>query len=251
LEFRCLNNKGYKVLSKFTEYSQSSIDQSATLTVAKPHYSPTPYPYEVESTNTAELGRSLDPRVRRTRQLITAAFKDLLKERDFQAITVQDVAERATINRATFYAHFVDKYALMDYCIREAFQQVLFSKLSLTSPLTLANLHQLILLSFEFLVQFNGNCHNQNIRQQVEPLIERQVQTELYEFILQWFGQSKLAFQQTNSTSLEVTAITLSWAIFGAGLNRSRSTEKISAEELASQILSLLTTGLAGSINLT
>lgn len=47
-----------------------------------------------------------DPRVLRTRQLIRTAFRDLLQKKGFDAITIKDIAQEATINRATFYAHF-------------------------------------------------------------------------------------------------------------------------------------------------
>jgi AcrR family transcriptional regulator len=99
-----------------------------------------------------------DPRVKRTRQLIVQAFIELLAEKSFRAISVQDVAERATVNRATFYAHFEDKYALMDHFIRDGFQQALTSKLPATFPFTLANLHLLTRTVLEHLAQFQGRC---------------------------------------------------------------------------------------------
>jgi len=49
-----------------------------------------------------------DPRVLRTRQLIRDAFVDLLQETDLEKITVNRIAERATINRVTFYLHYRD-----------------------------------------------------------------------------------------------------------------------------------------------
>lgn len=49
-----------------------------------------------------------DPRVIRTHQLIRDAFIDLLQEIEFEKITVNRIAERATINRATFYLHYRD-----------------------------------------------------------------------------------------------------------------------------------------------
>jgi AcrR family transcriptional regulator len=55
-------------------------------------------------------GVKLDPRVRRTRQLLQDALLALLAEKRFEAITVQDITERATLNHATFYAHFADKW---------------------------------------------------------------------------------------------------------------------------------------------
>ncbi|HWQ84479.1 MAG TPA: TetR/AcrR family transcriptional regulator [Anaerolineales bacterium] len=50
----------------------------------------------------------VDPRIKRTRALLVQAFTELLAEKGFQAISVQDISERATVNRTTFYLHFPD-----------------------------------------------------------------------------------------------------------------------------------------------
>jgi AcrR family transcriptional regulator len=44
-------------------------------------------------------------------------FIGLLAEKGFEKITVNDIAERANINRGTVYLHYVDKYDLLDKCI--------------------------------------------------------------------------------------------------------------------------------------
>lgn len=49
-----------------------------------------------------------DPRILRTRQLLRDAFIDLLEEMDIEKISVNRLAERATINRVTFYLHYKD-----------------------------------------------------------------------------------------------------------------------------------------------
>jgi len=49
-----------------------------------------------------------DPRIIRTRHLIRDAFVDLLQEMDIEKISVNSIAERATINRVTFYLHYRD-----------------------------------------------------------------------------------------------------------------------------------------------
>src|SRR5580698_8675572 len=67
----------------------------------------------------------VDPRVTRTKNLIRDALKALLLEKNFESISVQDIAERATVNRATFYAHFQDKFALLDVVIRDALRHYL------------------------------------------------------------------------------------------------------------------------------
>src|SRR5205807_1741174 len=51
--------------------------------------------------------KSVDPRVKRTRKLLQQAFIELFQEKGFASISIQDITERATVNRATFYAHRV------------------------------------------------------------------------------------------------------------------------------------------------
>lgn len=55
----------------------------------------------------------LDPRVVRTRQLLRAALISLIPGKGFDAITVQDITDAATLNRATFYLHYRDKNELL------------------------------------------------------------------------------------------------------------------------------------------
>src|SRR5215471_1669467 len=67
---------------------------------------------------------SEDLRIRRTRKLIWEALLSLLQEQAFATISVRAISERAMVHRATFYTHFQDKYALLEYGIGEAFQQI-------------------------------------------------------------------------------------------------------------------------------
>jgi len=55
-----------------------------------------------------------DLRVRRTQKMLQEALVDLITERGFDSITVGDIAERAMVNRATFYRHYRDKYDLIE-----------------------------------------------------------------------------------------------------------------------------------------
>ncbi|MGG1553738.1 TetR/AcrR family transcriptional regulator C-terminal domain-containing protein [Paenibacillus ferrarius] len=56
----------------------------------------------------------VDPRVLRTRQLLKDAFIELLQEMDVEKISVNRIAERATINRVTFYLHYKDIPDMLD-----------------------------------------------------------------------------------------------------------------------------------------
>jgi AcrR family transcriptional regulator len=54
-----------------------------------------------------------DLRIRRTHKFLQAAMIELVTEQGFDTITVGDIAQRAMINRATFYRHYQDKYDLV------------------------------------------------------------------------------------------------------------------------------------------
>ncbi|GAB4519511.1 MAG: TetR/AcrR family transcriptional regulator [Anaerolineae bacterium] len=55
----------------------------------------------------------IDRRIRRTRRLFREALMALIEEKDYQKITIQDIADRADLNRVTFYFHFKDKDDLL------------------------------------------------------------------------------------------------------------------------------------------
>lgn len=50
-----------------------------------------------------------DRRSQRTRHLLSAAMVELIREKDYNSITVNDIIERANVGRSTFYAHYRDK----------------------------------------------------------------------------------------------------------------------------------------------
>src|SRR5437588_5256660 len=127
---------------------------------------------------------SVDPRVKRTRKLLQQAFIELFQEKGFASISIQDITERATVNRATFYAHFPDKYALMDSVIREQFQHIVASQLPPTPRWGVESLRALIRAVFDFLGEFHHDCKPSDM--QFDPLIERAVQQEIAEVLLNW-----------------------------------------------------------------
>jgi AcrR family transcriptional regulator len=57
--------------------------------------------------------RTPDRRVERTRKMLRGALMELILEKGYEAVTVQDIIDRANVGRATFYAHFTDKQQLL------------------------------------------------------------------------------------------------------------------------------------------
>lgn len=56
-----------------------------------------------------------DRRVRRTKRLLREAFIELVAEQGYDTVRIEDILERADIARTTFYTHFRDKRALLNY----------------------------------------------------------------------------------------------------------------------------------------
>lgn len=74
------------------------------------------------------MPKKTDLRVKRTRKMIVDAFIRLVTEKGYDSLTIQDIADEAMINRATFYAHFKDKPDLYEYIFNfavEGFSSVL------------------------------------------------------------------------------------------------------------------------------
>lgn len=74
--------------------------------------------------------KKTDARVRYTRRVIKESFLTLLREKSVNRITVKEVCELAELNRATFYAHYSDCFALLESIEQElldAFQKALSS----------------------------------------------------------------------------------------------------------------------------
>ena len=69
--------------------------------------------------------RKLDERVRRTHQRLGSALVSLIQEKSIDDVTVQEVLDRASVGRSTFYLHFRDKRAVYDQVARRAANELL------------------------------------------------------------------------------------------------------------------------------
>ncbi len=66
----------------------------------------------------------LDPRVRRTRQLLQTALAELLQEKRFDELSITDISKRADLARVTFYQHYASKEALLLTLVSDFFEQM-------------------------------------------------------------------------------------------------------------------------------
>ncbi len=61
----------------------------------------------------------VDRRITKSQEAIKKALTELMSEKSFDDITIQDIADRADVNRGTIYLHYTDKYDLLDKLIEE------------------------------------------------------------------------------------------------------------------------------------
>ena len=65
-----------------------------------------------------------DRRITKTRKAIYAAFLQLLNQKNFETITVQEIIDLADVGRSTFYSHYESKELLLDEFCRYLFHHL-------------------------------------------------------------------------------------------------------------------------------
>jgi AcrR family transcriptional regulator len=169
----------------------------------------------------------IDPRIRRTRQMLFQAFGALLVEKTFDSITIQDIADRSTLNRATFYDHFTDKFALLEAMMEERFSALIAARMERGVTSCQEALRQIILAACDFLDEVNSSCQRQ--QRQFEPFVESRMKSVMRQTLLP-------ALKAHGVPNAELKATMVTWAIAGAALGWSRD-KKTSAEAFADAVL--------------
>ena len=168
----------------------------------------------------------VDPRVTRTQKLIRDALKSLLAEKSFESVSVQDIAARATVNRATFYAHFLDKFALLDAIIRED----VAAKLSEGDPLSISDTRELLLAVGKNVFGFVGQHRACKIDRDFEPQFESAIEAQLAEFLQPTFDHC--------------TALLIASALVGAAMSWRHQAPKMNPDAIVTNIVGILVEGV-------
>jgi AcrR family transcriptional regulator len=185
--------------------------------------------------------KGMDRRVQRTHQLLRQAAIETMKEKGFLAMTIQDIADRANVNRGTFYAHYPDKYALLDELIHDEFQALLKKSLP---PEPRWNTQTLRLLVKIVLEHFEDEYRQCDPAEVVDPLIERATRDALANLLLTWLKQEQSAGTDFR-VPIETIARIVSWTILGAAAHWYQEGIMLSAEQVADDVLLILMEGIA------
>ncbi|WP_088043423.1 TetR/AcrR family transcriptional regulator [Bacillus sp. EAC] len=184
--------------------------------------------------------KKVDPRIIRTRRLLMDAFIKIAQKKEFKDITIKDITEEATVNRATFYSHFQDKYELMDASITEELFESIVKDFNHYDRLN----EETIVKIFYTLTKFHTKKRTEytsQCRRSVESfysIIEQKIKKELGELFYSLFLKQQL---NLDSEALKIGTTLLSWGIYGASVDWENNSS-LSAEQYIKKALPFIVT---------
>ena len=173
--------------------------------------------------NTVE---NTDPRVLRSRQMLMEALLRLLIRKEFDDISIQEITDEATLNRATFYLHYADKNALLQAMTAARFRD-LIARRGLSFSDCDGALRAIALGVCDYLAATAG-CPSQLAKMPLEgsiiPVVEGM------------FQEGAAHHAVVPGTDPNLLATTAAWAIFGAARRWYQTPDRIPAHEMAARI---------------
>jgi AcrR family transcriptional regulator len=177
---------------------------------------------------------TIDPRVRRTREALEQALGTLIELKEFEKISVQDIAEASGVNRATFYDHYPDKFALFESMVEARFNRLLKQRGVVFDGGCRSALEAIVQGVCDYLAATPGlDCVR---RRQMEPHFESAVIAVLRKHVTCGLEQHP---EQTTVPS-GILAAAVSWAIYGAAKEWIRSPDRCRSEEIVGTVMSLV-----------
>ncbi len=177
---------------------------------------------------------ALDPRIRRTRLLLQDALERLLAEKDFEKISVQDLAEAATLNRATFYDHYPDKFALLECLVATRFRELLEER-NIRFDGCQGAVRTMAIGVCTYLAEMpRATLSSQtNSGQHLETAIVAVMRGMILEGMKSHSGRQRVP--------PDLLASTVAWAIFGAAKEWLRTPNRVSVDRIANTIEAMVT----------
>jgi len=167
-----------------------------------------------------------DPRILRSRRMLMDALAKLLTKKEFEDISVQEIADEATLNRATFYLHYPDKNALLQAMTETRFRD-LIQRRGISFADCNGALRAIALGVCDYLTD-STSCPGQLARTPLDgsivPVIEGMFKEGLTHHVL------------APGVDPALLATTAAWAVFGAASRWFQTPNRIPAEEMASKI---------------
>ena len=194
----------------------------------------------VQSVPTQAPNGAVDPRTRRTRLQLQAALARLMKTQDFERISVQEITEAAGVNRATFYAHYADKYALLECMVGSRFHALLDSRGVVYHGGCTNALRGIVLGVCDFLAQSVAQAQGTPCEAQgrpMQPHMETAIIAVVRKMILGGMAEHG---PQEDPAGQNLRASAVSWAVYGAAREWVNTTGRAPSEEIATTVVGMV-----------
>jgi len=178
-----------------------------------------------------------DPRILRSRRMLMEALATLLTKKELDDISIQEIADEATLNRATFYLHYSDKNALLQAMTAARFSD-LIARRGITFTDCNAALRAIALGVCDYLSETTG-CPTQLARIPLEGSIIPVVED--------MFKEGLALHGIAPGVDAAMLATTAAWAVFGAARRWFQTPNRIPAEEMAARIETMVNPVLFGA----
>jgi AcrR family transcriptional regulator len=180
---------------------------------------------------------STDPRILRSRRMLMDALAKLLMKKEFEDISVQEIADQAALNRATFYLHYPDKNALLQATTRVRFRDLL-ERRGITFTDCNGALRAIALGVCDYLVESTG-CPGQ--------LAQIPLEGSIIPVIEDMFNEGLAHHGMAPGADAALLATTAAWAVFGAARRWFQTPNRIPAEAMAASIETIVRPVLFGA----
>jgi AcrR family transcriptional regulator len=156
-----------------------------------------------------------------------------MQTKSFDEIAVQDITELATVNRATFYDHYTDKYALLEAMVAGGFHMLLHERNVIYDGTCPSAVSALILATCDYLTQNHGDGAECRRHSAFEPLTEAAVTAAIRRVLMAGMPKSDSALNPPPA----MIATAASWAIYGAVKEWFSTPGRPAAEEVVPMIM--------------
>jgi len=179
-----------------------------------------------------------DPRVQRSRKLLVEAFRALIGEDSYADVSVAEIAQRARVNRGTFYAHFTDKEDLAKTMLREDLIEALSPHFSRKTPLNAEHLTRVGEVLFEFVGRLLLSCPTQV--DAFLPVLTKTMQESIQTLVGDWIDFDRSALARFPSHDKEAITTVITWSLYGGALRWSARIDRPPARQAVQEIVTLL-----------
>jgi AcrR family transcriptional regulator len=167
-----------------------------------------------------------DPRILRSRRMLMESLAKLLINKDFEDISVQEIADQATLNRATFYLHYPDKSALLQAMTDVRFRD-LIERRGISFTDCNGALRAIALGVCDYLAE-TTSCPGQ--------LAQTPLEGSIIPVVEGMFKEGLAQHPIAPGIDPALMATTAAWAVFGAARRWFQTPDRIPAEEMAAKI---------------